>query len=176
MARIISIQTKITLQLTPDSLGKYYPACVFSNDTFIGYFETSLITTKQLLEPGTELYSTIENILTGLSEYRVWKYERQKTETPLPNEIAEHFSLLPEGDCNIEMPFQPYNNVPTDAMLYSYEEVSFIVKAMAVALEKADEEQAEAINPMYGSFNSFLTAWNENQSKTGSYFANEKII
>lgn len=176
MARIIPIQTKITLQLTPDAAGSYYPACVFSNDTFLGYFETSLLTTKQLLEPDTELYATTESVLTGLSEYRVWKYNKQKTETPLPNEITEHFALLPEGSCNIDMPFQPYNNVPTDAILYSYEEVNYIVNAMAEALKKADKEQAEAINPIYESLNSFLTAWNENQAQTGSYFANEKII
>lgn len=176
MARIIPIQTKITLQQTATNLGNYYPACIFSNDTFMGYFEASLLTTKQLLEPGTEQYATTESILTGLSEYRIWKYNKQKTETPLPNEITEHFTLLPAGDCNIEMPFQPYNNVPTDAILYSYEEVNYIVRAMAAALEKADEEQAEAINPIYDSFNSFLAAWNENQSKTGSYFANEIMI
>ncbi|MEA5082077.1 MAG: hypothetical protein VB024_10715, partial [Dysgonamonadaceae bacterium] len=73
----------------------------------------------------------------------------------------------------IEMLFQPYNNVPTDAILYSYDEVAIIVKAMANALEKADAEQSEVINPIYNGFNSFLIDWNENQAKTGSYFANE---
>jgi hypothetical protein len=51
MARIIPIQTKITLQQSPDAAGKLYPACVFSNDTFLSMCEAALIVSKDLLDP-----------------------------------------------------------------------------------------------------------------------------
>lgn len=174
MARIIPLQSKITLQQAPDAAGKLYPACIFSNDTFVSHFEASLIVAKGLLDPEVIEYSTIESVLTGLSEYRVWKANRPKME--LPTEITEHFALLPESDCNIEMLFQPYNNVPTEALLYSHGEVVDIVGAYKMAMEKADAEQSEAILPLYDSFNRFLTDWELNQQATGSYFATEQYI
>ena len=174
MARIIPIQAKITLQQAPDAAGKLYPACIFSNDTFVSLFEASLIVAKGLLDPEQIEYSTIESVLTGLSEYRVWKANKPKTE--LPTEITEHFSLLPDSGCNIEMLFQPHNNIPTEAILYSHGEVLNIVDAYKMAMGKADAEQSEAILPLYDSFNRFLTDWELNQQATGSYFATEKNL
>jgi len=174
MARIIPLQAKLTLQQTINERGDFYPACIFSNDTFISHFEASLIVAKGLLDPEQIEYSTVESVLTGLSEYRVWKANKPKTE--LPTEITEHFSLLPDSDCNIEMLFQPYNNIPTEAILYSHGEVLNIVDAFKMALEKADAEQSEAIQPLYDSFNRFLTDWELNQQATGSYFATEKNL
>ncbi len=174
MARIIPLQAKLTLQQTTNEKSEFYPACIFSNDTFVSHFETSLIVAKGLLDPEAIEYSTIESVLTGLSEYRVWKANKPKTE--LPTEITEHFSLLPNSECNIEMLFQPYNNLPTEAILYSHGEVLDIVGAMKMALEKADTEQAEAITPILDSFDRFLTDWELNQQATGSYFATEKYI
>lgn len=174
MARIILVQTKITLQQSPDAAGKLYPACIFSNDTFLSMFEAALIVSKDLIDPSVIEHATVDSLLTGLSEYRVWKANKPKTE--LPTEITEHFALLPEAECNIEMPFQPFNNVPTEAILYSHGEVLDIVGAFKMALEKADPAQAEAIQPLYDSFNSFLTDWEVNQQATGSYLANQKII
>lgn len=173
MARIIPIQTKITLQQSADPAGKLYPACIFSNDTFISMFENSLIVAKDLIDPENIERGTIESILTGLSEYRVWKANKVKTEPQLPTEITEHFTLLPESECNIEMLFQAYNNVPTEALLYTHAEILNIVDAYRMALEKADTEQEEVIQPLYDSFNQFLTDWDANQQATGSYFANE---
>lgn len=173
MARIIPIQPKITLHQSPDEAGKLYPACIFSNDTFISMFENSLIVAKDLIDPENIERGTIESILTGLSEYRVWKANKVKTEPQLPTEITEHFTLLPESECNIEMLFQAYNNVPTEALLYTHAEILNIVDAYRMALEKADTEQEEVIQPLYDSFNQFLTDWDANQQATGSYFANE---
>jgi len=174
MARIIPIQAKITLQQAPDATGKLYPACIFSNDTFLSMFEAALIVSKDLIDPEAIERATVDSVLTGLSEYRVWKANRPKTE--LPAEITEHFALLPETDCNIEMLFQPYNNVPTEALLYSHGEVLDIVGAFKMAMEKADPGQAESIQPLYDSFSRFLTDWELNQQATGSYFANEKNV
>lgn len=174
MARIIPLHAKLTLQQTTNEKGEFYPACIFSNDTFMGHFETSLIVAKNLLDPEIIEYQTIESVLTGLSEYIVWKANKEKAE--LPTEITEHFSLLPGQDCNIELLFQPYNNIPTEAILYSHGEVLDIVGAMKMALEKADAEQSEAITPIYDSFDRFLTDWELNQQATGSYFATEKYI
>lgn len=174
MARIIPIQTKITLQQSPDAAGKLYPACVFSNDTFLSMFEAALIVSKDLLDPSAIERATADSLLTGLSEYRVWKVNKAKTE--LPTEITEHFALLPDSECNIEMLFQPYNNVPTEAIQYSHGEVLDIVGAFKMALEKADPGQAEAIQPLYDSFNSFLNDWEVNQQATGSYFATDQKI
>jgi len=167
MARIIPIQPKITIQQTADA----YPVCLFSNDTFITMFENSLIVAKDLIDPENIERATIESILTGLSEYRVWK--ANKKEPQPPTEITEHFALLPETECNIEMLFQAYNNIPTEALLYTHAEILNIVDAYRMALEKADTEQAEVIQPLYDSFNQFLTDWEANQQATGSYFANE---
>ena len=108
MARIITLQPKITIQQTADA----YPVCLFSNDTFITMFENSLIVAKDLIDPENIERATIESILTGLSEYRVWK--ANKKEPQPPTEITEHFALLPETECNIEMLFQAYNNIPTE--------------------------------------------------------------
>lgn len=174
MARIIPIQTKITLQQSADPAGKLYPACIFSNDTFVSMFENSLIVAKDLIDPENIERATIESILTGLSEYRVWK--ANKKETQLPTEITEHFRLLPESECNIEMLFQAYNNVPTEAILYTHGEVTDIVGAFKMALEKADAEQSEAILPLYDSFSTFLNDWEANQQMTGSYFANKQNV
>lgn len=174
MARIIPIQTKITLQQSPDAAGKLYPACVFSNDTFLSMFEAALIVSRDLLDPSVIERATADSLLTGLSEYRVWKANKSKTE--LPTEITEHFALLPEAECNIEMLFQPFNNVPTDVLLYTHGEVLDIVGAMRMALEKADPGQAETIQPLYDSFSRFLTDWELNQQATGSYFANDVKI
>lgn len=174
MARIILVQTKITLQQSPDAAGKLYPACIFSNDTFLSMFEAALIVSKDLIDPSVIEHSTVDSLLTGLSEYRVWKANKPKTE--LPTEITEHFALLPEAECNIEMLFHPFNNVPTEAILYSHGEILDIVGAFKMALEMADAAQAEAIQPLYDSFNSFLTDWEANQQATGSYFANEKNV
>lgn len=170
MARIIPIQPKITIQQTADA----YPVCLFSNDTFMTMFENSLIVAKDLIDPENIERATIESILTGLSEYRVWK--ANKKEPQLPTEITEHFTLLPESECNIEMLFQAYNNVPTEAILYTHAEILNIVDAYRMALEKADTEQAEVIQPLYDSFNQFLTDWEANQQVTGSYFANEQNV
>lgn len=167
MARIIPIQPKITIQQTADA----YPVCLFSNDTFITMFENSLIVAKDLIDPENIERATIESILTGLSEYRVWK--ANKKEPQPPTEITEHFALLPETECNIEMLFQAYNNIPTEALLYTHAEILNIVDAYRMALEKADTEQAEVMQPLYDSFNQFLTDWEANQQATGSYFANE---
>lgn len=175
MARIIPLQVKITLQQTADATGGFYPACIFSNDTFISMFESSLIVAKDLLDPDAIEYGTAESILTGLSEYRVWRANKVKTDA-LPTEITEHFALLPEQDCNIEMPFQPFNNVPTEAILYSHAEVANIVDCLNMALEKADAEQADVILPILESFKTFLTDWNLNQQATGSYFATDKQL
>lgn len=174
MARIIPIQAKITLHQTVNERGDFYPACIFSNDTFVSHFEASLIVSKDLIDPEAIERATVDSVLTGLSEYRVWKANKPKTE--LPTDITEHFALLPESECNIEMLFQPYNNVPTEALLYSHGEVLDIVGAFKMALEKADPGQSEAIQPLYDSFNSFLTDWEANQQATGSYFANEKNV
>jgi hypothetical protein len=171
MARIIPLQTKITLQQSADPAGKLYPACIFSNDTFVSMLENSLIVAKDLIDPENIERATIERILTGLSEYRVWK--ANKKEPQPPTEITEHFALLPETECNIEMLFQAYNNIPTEALLYTHAEILNIVDAYRMALEKADTEQAEVIQPLYDSFNQFLTDWEANQQATGSYFANE---
>lgn len=174
MARIIPIQTKITLQQSADPAGKLYPACIFSNDTFISMFENSLIVAKDLIEPANVERDTIESILQGLSEYRVWK--ANKKEPQLPTEITEHFTLLPESECNIEMLFQAYNNVPTEAILYTHGEVTDIVGAYRKALENADAERAEVIQPLYDSFSTFLNDWEANQQVTGSYFATEQNV
>ena len=176
MARIIPIQAKITLQQASDTTGRLYPACIFSNDTFISMFEAALIVSKDLLDPSAVEYSTVENILTGLSEYRVWKANKEKTEIPLTTEFTEHFALLPEQECNLDMIFKPYNNVPTEAILYSHDEVTGIVSALKAALNVADTEQSEIISPLFDSFNTFLTDWELNQQTTGSYFANEQKI
>jgi hypothetical protein len=170
MARIITLQPKITIQQTADA----YPVCLFSNDTFITMFENSLIVAKDLIDPENIERATIESILTGLSEYRVWK--ANKKEPQPPTEITEHFALLPETECNIEMLFQAYNNIPTEALLYTHAEILNIVDAYRMALEKADTEQAEVIQPLYDSFNQFLTDWEANQQATGSYFATEKNL
>lgn len=174
MARIIPLQVKITLHQTADAAGVLYPACIFSNETFVSMFEAALIVSKNLLDPAVIEYATIESVLTGLSEYRVWRATRANAQ--LPTEIAEHFALLPDSACNIDMAFQPFNNVPTEAILYSHGEVADIVSALQMALEKADPGQAEAIQPLYDSFNSFLNDWELNQQATGSYFANQKFI
>lgn len=174
MARIIPIQTKITLQQSPDAAGKLYPACIFSNETFLSMFQAALIVSKDLIDPSAIERATVDSLLTGLSEYRVWKANELKTE--LPTEITEHFSLLPEAECNIEMLFQPFNNVPREAILYSHGEILDIVGAFKMALEKADAEQTEVIQPLHDSFNTFLNDWELNQQSTGSYFANQKII
>ena len=174
MARIIPIQPKITLQQMPDETGNFYPACIFSNDTFVSMFEASLIVSKELIDPSNIEYATVESILTGLSEYRVWKADKKVPE--FPTEITEHFNLLPGYDCNIEMPFKALNNIPTEVLLYNYNEVRNIVDAFKMALEKADAEQIEVIQPLYDSFNQFLTDWEANQQLTGTYFANEKSV
>lgn len=176
MARIIPIQTKITLQQSADPAGKLYPACIFSNDTFVSMFENSLIVAKDLIDPENIERATIESILTGLSEYRVWKANKVKTESQLPTEITEHFALLPESECNIEMLFQAYNNVPTEAIFYSYKEIRNIIDAYTIALKNADAEQSEVILPLYDSFSTFLNDWEANQQVTGSYFANEQNV
>lgn len=174
MARIIPIQAKITLEQMPDVSGKLYPACIFSNDTFVSMFEAALIVSKDLIDPEAIERATVDSVLTGLSEYRVWKASKPKTE--LPTEITEHFALLPEAECNIEMLFQPFNSVPTEAILYTHGEVTDIVAAMKMALEKADTDQTEVIKPLFDSFNSFLNDWDLNQQATGSYFATEKNL
>lgn len=174
MARIIPVQAKITLQQERDATGKLYPACIFSNDTFLSMFEAALIVSKDLIDPEAIERATVDSVLAGLSEYRVWKANKPKTE--LPTEITEHFALLPETDCNIEMLFQPYNKVPTEALLYSHGEVVDIVDAFRLAMEKADAGQAESIQPLYDSFSRFLTDWELNQQATGSYFATEKNV
>lgn len=173
MARIIPLQPKITLHQSPDAAGKYHPACIFANETFISMFESSLIVSKELIDPSNIEYATVESILTGLSEYRVWKANKTKA---FPTEITEHFNLLPGYDCNIEMPFQALNNIPTEVLLYNYNEIRNIVDAFKMALEKADAEQTEVIQPLYDSFNQFLIDWEANQQVTGSYFANEKSV
>jgi hypothetical protein len=170
MARIITLQPKITIQQTADA----YPVCLFSNDTFITMFENSLIVAKDLIDPENIERATIESILTGLSEYRVWK--ANKKEPQPPTEITEHFALLPETECNIEMLFQAYNNIPTEALLYTHAEILNIVDAYRMALEKADTEQSEVILPLYDSFRTFLNDWEANQQMTGSYFANEQNV
>ena len=174
MARIIPIQAKITLQQTINERGDFYPACIFSNDTFVSHFEASLIVSKDLIDPEAIERATVDSVLTGLSEYRVWKANKPKTE--LPTDITEHFSLLPGSECNIEMLFQPYNNLPTEAILYSHGEVLNIMGAYKMAMEKADAEQLETIQPLYDGFNRFLTDWEANQQATGSYFATEKNV
>ncbi len=176
MARIIPLQVKITLQQTPDETGKFFPACIFSNETFVSMFEASLIVSKNLLDPSVIEFGTIESILTGLSEYRIWRTNRVKTETPIPTEITEHFALLPDMECNLERPFQPFNNVPTEALLYSHGEVTDIVGALKIAIEKANNEQADVILPIFYSFKAFLTDWEANQQATGSYFATDKYL
>lgn len=176
MSRIISLQTKITLQQSTDAKGNFYPACIFANDTFYSMFESSLIVAKGLLAPELIEYATVESVLTGFSEYRVWRANKDKTDPQPPTEITEHFALLPESECNIEMVFKPYNNVPTEAILYSHGEVLDIVGAFKMALEKADTDQIDVIKPLFDSFNSFLTDWETNQQTTGSYFANEQKI
>lgn len=174
MARIVPIQPKITLHQSPDAAGKFYPACIFSNDTFVSMFENSLIVAKDLIDPENIERATIENILTGLSDYRIWKADKKVPE--FPTEITEHFNLLPGKECSFEMPFKALNNLPTEAFLYTHDEVLSIVVAFKMALEKADAEQTEIIQPLYDSFNRFLTDWEANQQVTGSYFANEQNV
>lgn len=168
MARIIPVQTKASIQQEETASGNFYPMCIWANEEFLHRFEDCLIVAKTLLEPDTQSSDTVDNIQKGLSNYKVHK---AKLKEDLPTEIEQHFGLLPNINASIDMVFKPHNNVPTEALLYSFDEVQGIANALSLAMEKADHEQSEAINPFNEAFNGFLASWIENKERTGSLFA-----
>lgn len=168
MARFLQVQSKVTIQQEATQSGNFYPMCIWANPEFFERFENALILSKSVLEPDTESSKVVTAHLHALSDYKLHK-ETIKRE--LPAEIEQHFALLPELSSSIEMEFEPLNNVPTDALLYSFEEVKEITKALLLAISVANNEQKEFIAPFSGAFNSFLISWNDNIEKTGSEFA-----
>lgn len=172
MARITPVQVKMSVPQQPDANGNFYPACIFSNSLFMEKYEEGLIIAKAVLEPDSIESQTAESLLIGLSEYRVSKVGKPKE---LPNEITEHFTLLPESECTIEMEFKPLNNLPTEVLFFSLNEIKNITQVFETALENATEEQTEPLRSMYESFGGFLNAWIESQKQTDSYFDNNEI-
>lgn len=170
MARITPVQTVLIFNQQSTKDGSYYPCCVYANDLFIEKFEQSLIVAKTVIED-----EVLENVLTGISAYREWKNERRED---LPTEIKEHFALLPSQNCTLSMPFSPLNNLPTDVMFFSHEEVVAVTQALQAAtstLEKENDQERDLIvRQIAESFSDFLTAWNQNKESTGSYFGQER--
>lgn len=176
MARLTPAQTVLTFNQTATENGNFYPCCVYSNDTFMQKFEESLIVAKSVIELGTAQAELIENILTGVSNYKVWK--SGKTEE-LTTEITEHFGLLPNQASTLSLPFQPFNNIVTDILFYTYDEIQGIVEALQLAtdiLTEQSDERIEIVKSISDSFNEFFKAWNDHKERTGSLFADEKMM
>lgn len=177
MARIITPQTALTYNQTATQYGNYYPCCIYSNDVFMQKYEDALIIAKTVIEPDTEQSLFIDNTLSGLSDYKVWK---KKKESDAPSEITEHFGLLPDSDSLIQMPFKAVNNVPTEILLYSYDEINKITETLKTSCEileqENDSERIEIVKPISESFDNFLTSWNEHINRTGSQFAENQIV
>lgn len=173
MARIQLVDAKISVPQQKDANGNLYPACILSNSLFMEKFEEGLIASKASLKPKTTESYTAESLLTALSNYRISDQSKPKD---LPDEITEQFTLLPEKECNIDMLFKPLNNVPTEVMFFTLNEIKNITQMFESALDTATEEQREPINSMYESFGGFLNAWIESEKRTGSYFATKEIV
>ncbi len=175
MARIIPLQTVLTFNQYATEKGDFYPCAVYVNDGFIENFESSLIIANTIIEPLSELSLLIDSVLKGLSDYKVW---REKQANELPDEIMEHFGLLPSVDSTISMPFKALNSLPGEVLLYSYDEVRGITEALRTAAEllerENDLERLSIVKPMADSFSDFLTSWDANRENTGTYFAEQK--
>lgn len=170
MARIQLVDAKISVSQQKDENGNLYPACILSNSLFMEKFNEGLILAKVALEPDTTESYTAESLLTALADYSISDQSKPKD---IPDEITEHFRLLPELECNIDMVFKPLNNVPTEVIFFNLNEIKNITQMFETALITATDEQREPINSMYESFSGFLNAWLLSKDETGSYFSKE---
>ena len=177
MARIVPIKTVVTFNQQADKQGNYFPCCVYSNERFLQNFEKSLIVANSIIEPQTELYLIIESVLRGLSDYRVWRENQTKSQ---PIEILEHCAILPREDCIVSIEFQSTNDTPTEAMLFSFQEITDITTGLQTASEmlkkEADFERLEVIKPILNGFKVFLDEWAQHESETGSYFSTIETV
>lgn len=177
MARITPTKTVLTFTQYADDMGNYYPCCIYSNALFTEKLEASLIVSLSIVKEDTKEHETIKSILNALSDYKVWK---EKKSEELPEEIKEHFNLLPDMDCNMSIEFYAFNNVPTDIMFFSYEEIQNITKTLmhvcTVLKKELDTDSLDVVKPIADSFDDFYKAWNEHKRQTNSLFANQEIL
>lgn len=101
MAKIIPLQASINFYQQQNENGNYYPCYLFSNDLLMDNLINSLIVAKSVIKQETPQSEVVESLLTALSDYQVWKKKQPKPE--LPTEIKEHFGLLPDKECNINV-------------------------------------------------------------------------
>lgn len=108
----------------------------------------------------------LKGLLEGLDNYKMWKnkYLAENIVNPIPSSI---FLVLPTEDCNVNLGIKTNDDLPSQMMYFSIEEVNETAKSLRRAYDLADNyDLMDAINGMSGlleSFESFITAMNENK-------------
>src|SRR5690554_2131443 len=139
MARITPLQATIAFEQKPTQDGSFHPCYILSNDRFIENFENALIIAKSAIEEDAIEHQTAESLLNGISSYRVWLKEQKKRSQEVPEELSEHFGLLPDKECTISFPFHAAN-APTEVLLYSYSDIKNITNTLKAAYVALDAE------------------------------------
>ena len=83
-------------------------------------------------------------------------------------------------DSTVSIEFQAINNVPKEAMLFSFQEITDITAGLQTACEmlkkETDFERLGIVESMANSFQNFLDAWVQNENETGSYFSTIETV
>lgn len=182
MAQIRPIRSFISFEQKQTESGKYYPACLLANEELYSALETVFMLTKSVLsDRDYKDLEILENTLTALSQYRVWK----KDNAPEPSTVESHFCLLPQLTGNINFEYSRPDSLPTDALLFSYDEIvefnDVLLKAVKAINEKISTENDTSalyemkskVEPMSNSFVAYLSSWDKYILEENTQFAKD---
>lgn len=170
-----AISLKAGLQFETDGT---YPIGIRANEAEITDFmkvylvaATILQECKQQTEDTLWGCKILNQASEGLNNYLLFKSNQPILEKPY--EITTGFFTFPSERCSVLFEFQPYNNVSTDMLLYSWDEIRWINKALSLAksvvkdncnnpnLSEADlinnTEMGNIIENLVVSFSGFVT-------------------
>lgn len=168
MAKILKVQTKISIDKQQIEKGNTHPICVWATPELLKRFENCLELARTLMQRTGNTTSGYFKIDGVLHELKTYNKEREQNKDYLPQTIEQHISFITDENAPIEMRFNPLNNVPTEAILLSFNDVIQISDAISTAMMFADNKQQKQLNPFNDKFKNFFALWKENRDKAVS--------
>jgi hypothetical protein len=135
-----------------------YPVGITANEEELrDYMKVYLVAATILQECKEQTEDTLSGCKTlnqaseGLNNYLLFKSQQPVTE--IPYEITRSFFTFPLERCSVFFQFQPYNNVSTEMLFYSWDEIRWINNALSLAksivienCKNPDLSEADLIN------------------------------
>lgn len=171
MARIKALKTGLYFETEGD-----YEVGMRANEAEINDFIKVFNIAATILNEQTKTPESIEESRTlyglaaSLSEYLIFKTKQPIVE--LPTELTANFGIFPLQKCSGFIEFQSFNNVSTEMLMFSWEEIRILNNALILTKSVVEsnrlnptlsevqltqnEEMGAAIEGIANSFSSFV--------------------